>query len=141
MDKNETAEELKIKSIEFKVIYANNGGSAQTCFSNDLSVDGAHLSGGEKPFVHPVDDKASKELWDFLEDIAEKVMKIPPISLNPKPDPVLIININFTNGKSLSYERELKNKFNNTDLDLLADILRKNERIYQNQKGRPWVLK
>jgi len=138
---NNNDDNLIVKSIGFRIIHANNGGLAQTFFSDDLSVGGAHLSGGKKPFVHPVDDKASKELWELLKDISKKVIKIPPINLNPKPDSLFNMQIIFKNGKSLSYERELKKKFNNTHLDFLADILIKNQRFYQNEIGNPWVLK
>lgn len=134
------ADNLTIQKIGFSVRY-NDGWSAHTDFSEDLSVKGAHISGGKEVFVHMVDDKASKKLWKILKTLASRIIKTPSIDLNPDPNPIYVINIALSDGTNLFYERELKKKFNNINLDELSSIIGKNERIYSHQKGKTWILK
>lgn len=130
----------KISRIGFSVRYGN-GWSAHTGFSEDLSVSGAHISGGEDVFVHMVEDTASKELWARLKVIALKVAAIEPINLDPDPDPVYIIRIELSDNRVLEYERELTKEYSNINLRELSNLIGKNQRIYSHQKGKPWRLK
>lgn len=134
------ADNLTLQKIGFSVRY-QNGWSAYTDFLQNLSVNGGHISGGNEVFVHMVDDKASKELWEILNNLASKVIETPSIELSPDTNPVYVINLTLSDGTSLFYERELEKKYDNTNLDELASLIGKNERIYSHQKGNPWILK
>lgn len=134
------ADNPTVKKVGFSVRY-KNGWFAHTDFSEDLSVSGAHISGGEKVFVHMVEDKASKELWELLSNSALKIIKKPSMDLNPDPDPVYAITITLSDGTNLFYERELEKKYDDINLNGLSNIIGKNQRIYIHQKGKPWILK
>lgn len=128
-----------ITKIGFSVTYTN-GWSAHTDFYTNLSVRGDHISGGNRPFVHMVEDTASKELWSRLEALALKAAAVSPIDLNPNPDPTYCIRITFADGKVVEYERDVKQEYDNTHLKELCSLIMKNERIYSFQEGKPWIL-
>jgi hypothetical protein len=61
-----------IKMIGFSVRYPE-GWSAHTYFYSNLKVQGGHISGGEKPVVHLVEDNLAEELWKLLYRLAEEI--------------------------------------------------------------------
>jgi hypothetical protein len=128
-----------IKMIGFSVRYPE-GWRAYTYFYSNLKVQGGHTSGGEKPFVHLVEDNAAEELWKLLCKGAEKIEdeEIRPETID-STKPVYKIQIAYDNGKTRAFETQVGQAYNNESLDDLAYLLQKNERIYSHQKGKEWI--
>jgi hypothetical protein len=130
-----------IKMIGFSVTYPD-GWSAHTYFYSNLKVQGGHISGGEKPFVHLVEDNSPEELWQLLYKSAEKIKyhQIQPLTID-SDKPVYKIHISYDNGQMHAFETHVGQQYNNESLDDLAYLLEKNERIYVHQKDNEWIYK
>jgi hypothetical protein len=130
-----------IRMIGFSVRYPE-GWSAHTYFYSNLKVQGGHISGGEKPLVHLVEDNVPEELWKLLCRAAEKIKdeEIQPEKID-STKPVYKIHISYDNGETRAFETQVGQEYNNESLDDLAYLLQKNERIYTHQKGKEWIYK
>jgi hypothetical protein len=130
-----------VKMIGFSVIYPD-GWSAHTYFYSNLKVQGGHISGGEKPFVHLVEDNLPKELWKLFYKLAQKInyQEIPSVKMDSNK-PVYKIHISSDSGQTHAFETHVGQKYNNESLDDLAFLLQKNERIYIHQKENKWIYK
>ena len=130
-----------IRMIGFAVRYPE-GWSAHTYFYSNLRVQGGHISGGEKPVVHLVEDNGPEELWKLLCKAAEKIKdeEIQPETID-STKPVYKIQIGYDNGETHAFETQVGQPYNNESLDDLAYLLQKNERIYSHQKGKEWIYK
>ncbi len=113
-----------IRMIGFSVRYPK-GWSAHTYFYSNLKVQGGHISGGEKPVVHLVEDNAAEELWKLLCKAAEKIKdeEIRPEKID-STKPVYKIQIAYDNGETRAVEREVGQRYKNESLDDLAYLLR-----------------
>ncbi len=130
-----------IKMIGFSVRYPE-GWRAHTYFYSNLKVQGGHISAGEEPVVHLVEDNAAEELWKLLYNAAEKIEdeEIRPEKID-STKPVYKIQIGYDNGETRAFETQVGQPYNNESLDDLAYLLQKNERIYSHQKGKEWIYK
>lgn len=130
-----------IKMIGFSVRYPE-GWSAHTYFYSNLKVQGGHISGGEKPLVHLVEDNVPEELWKLLYRLAEKIEgeEIRAVKID-STKPVYKIQIAYDDGETHTFETQVGQRYKNESLDDLAYLLQKNERIYSHQKGNEWIYK
>ena len=130
-----------IKMIGFSVRYPE-GWRAHTYFYSNLKVQGGHISGGEEPVVHLVEDNAAEELWKILYRLAEKIEdeEIQAVKIDAEK-PVYKIQIAYDNGETRAFETQVGQRYKNESLDDLAYLLQKNERIYSHQKGKEWIYK
>jgi hypothetical protein len=140
-DKNDCTHIPAINMIGFSVIYPDRW-SAHTYFYSNLKVQGGHISGGEKPFVHLVEDTLPRELWNLFYKSAQqlKYQQIHPVKMDSNK-PVYKIHISYDNGQTHVFETNIGQKYNNRILDDLAYLLQKNERIYSHQKEDQWNYK
>ncbi|MHC4571656.1 MAG: hypothetical protein ACYS0C_06230 [Planctomycetota bacterium] len=140
-DTNDSSYTPAIKMIGFQATYPN-GWRAHTYFYSDLKVQGGHISGGEKPFLHLVEDNLPEELWRLLCKSAQQIKyeKIQPLQLDSNK-PVYKIHISYDNGQTHAFQTNVGQKYNNQTLDDLAYLLQKNERIYIHQKENKWIYK
>jgi hypothetical protein len=127
--------------IGFSVRYPEGWG-AHTYFYSNLKVQGGHISGGEKPVVHLVEDNAAEELWKVLYRLAEKIEDkgIQAVKID-STKPVYKIQIAYDDGQTRAFETQVGQRYKNESLDDLAYLLQKNERIYSHQKGKEWIYK
>lgn len=130
-----------IKMLGFSVRYPE-GWRAYTYFYSNLKVQGGHISGGEEPVVHLVEDNVSEELWKLLYNAAEKIKdeEVRPEKID-STKPVYKIQIAYDNGETHTFETQVGQAYNNESLDDLAYLLQKNKRIYSHQKGKEWIYK
>jgi len=130
-----------INMIGFSVTYPDRW-SAHTYFYSNLKVQGGHISGGEKPFVHLVEDTLPLKLWNLFYKSAQqlKYQQINPVKMDSSK-PVYKIHISYDNGRTDIFETNIGQKYNNAGLDDLAYLLQKNERIYSHQKQNKWTYK
>ena len=140
-DTNDSSYTPAIKMIGFSATYPD-GWSAHTYFYSDLKVQGGHISGGEKPFLHLVEDNLPEELWQLFYKSAQQIKsaEIRLVQLDSNK-PVYRIHISYDNGQTNVFETNVGQKYNNESLDDLAYLLHKNERIYSHQKKNKWIYK
>jgi len=140
-DTNDSSYTPVINMIGFSVTYPD-GWSAHTYFYSNLKVQGGHISGGEKPFLHLVEDDLPKELWQLFYKSAQKIkyQEIQTVKMDANK-PVYKIHLSYDNGQTHAFETHIGQKYNNQSLDDLAYLLQKNERIYTHQKGNKWTYK
>ncbi|UCF42798.1 MAG: hypothetical protein JSV99_09440 [Planctomycetota bacterium] len=140
-DRDDSLYSPGVKMIGFSVRYPE-GWSAHTYFYSNLKVQGGHISGGEKPVVHLVEDNLPEELWKLLYEAAEKIKdeEIQSVIID-STEPVYKIYISYDNGETYAFETHVGQEYNDESLDDLAYLLQKNERIYSHQKGKEWIYK
>ena len=140
-DTNDSSYTPAINMVGFSVIYPDGWG-AHTYFYSNLKVLGGHKSGGEKPFLHLVEDDLPEELWELFYKLAQKIRyeEIQPIKMDSS-EPVYKIHISYDNGQTDVFETYVGQKYNDQGLDDLAYLLQQNERIYIHQKEHKWIYK
>jgi hypothetical protein len=114
-----------IKMIGFSVRYPE-GWRAHTYFYSNLKVQGGHISAGEEPVVHLVEDNAAEELWKLLYKAAEKIKdeEIQAVKVDATK-PVYKIQIAYDDGETHAFETRVGQAYNNKSLDDLAYLLRR----------------
>ncbi|UCH89275.1 MAG: hypothetical protein JSV49_01110 [Thermoplasmata archaeon] len=140
-DTNGSSYTPAINMVGFSVVYPDGWG-AHTYFYPNLTVQGGHKSGGEKPFLHLVEDNLSEELWELFYKLAERIryQEIRQVKMDSN-EPVYKIHISYDNGQTDVFETYVGQKYDNQSLDDLAYLLQQNERIYSHQKKSEWIYK
>ena len=130
-----------IEKIGFSVCYSSEW-SANTDFSRDLSVHGGHFSGGDDGgiFAHLTKDTASPQLWQALLKKATAVINIKPTKLTHAPNPVYRISITLSSNAEITFDTPLNSPYPYPALESLRELIKANERIYNNQEGKGWVI-
>jgi hypothetical protein len=132
------ADKVSFATVLFTVRYPE-GWTAWTSFSRDGTVRGGHLSGGEKPVVHLVEDAAPATLVEETFGLAARAwdlgVRCPSVTGG---EPVYAIEIGLTDGSARRYATNLKASFDDQVLAELAVLLDRNQRIYSHQRGTSW---